>query len=167
MANNLFSKAEILALKKSGMFTDTPFELVGDVTTEEAVNSIIVTLQKPCRYVSITFIIPPESAGKSRNVYFSSESTHPTSAFHRSSPAATSESNFAIYKTTAEIIGGEVISYGGISGSTSQSIDYQVRKVDAIFTGYGGIKADNFTTIYVFSFSDSFPIGSSVKIYGC
>ncbi len=156
------------ARAKAGMVTDTPFELVGDVTTEEAVQSIVLMLSKPCRYISITFEIPTESVGASRNVYFSATDKMIVSeCFHRSETSKTSEINRAIYKSTAEIVGGEIISYGGISAGTSMTVDYMNRPIYGVLAGYGGIKADSFTKICVFTYGTAFPAGSSVKIYGC
>lgn len=153
---------------RMGMVTDTPFELVGDVTTEEAVQSIVLMLSKPCRYISITLEIPPESVGASRNVYFSAtDKPLTTKCFHRSQNAKTSEIDRAIYKSTAEIVGGEIISYGGISAGTNMPIDYTNRPIYGVLAGYGGMKADSFTNICVFTYGAAFPAGSSIKIYGC
>lgn len=162
------AEEQAAARGRMGMVTDTPFELVGDVTTEEAVQSIVLMLSKPCRYVSITLEIPPESVGASRNVYFSATDTIvPSNCFHRSQSAKTSETEKAIYKSTAEIVGGEIISYGGISAGTSMPVDYMNRPIYGALTGYGGLKADSFTKICVFTYGTAFPAGSSVKIYGC
>lgn len=151
---------------------DTPFEVVADVITEESVSVISATLKKPCRYVSISFVIPTESVGSSRNVYFGTDNIT-TNCFHRSSTVATSETNYAIYNATAEIIGGAIISYGGIAVSTSVGIDYTSRPVYGVLRGYGAyaekevLKADDFTTIYIYSYGSAFPAGSKLKIYGC
>lgn len=162
------AEEQAAARGRMGMVTDTPFELVGDVTTEEAVQSIVLMLSKPCRYVSITLEIPTESVGTSRNVYFSATDKVVTAeCFHRSQNAKTSETDRAIYKSTAEIVGGEIISYGGISAGTNVPIDYQNRPIYGVLAGYGGIKADSFTNICVFTYGTAFPAGSSVKIYGC
>lgn len=150
---------------------DTPFEVVADVITEESVSIITATLKKPCRYVSISFVIPAESVGSSRNVYFGTNKAV-TDCFYRSSTAATSETNYAIYNATAEIIGGAIISYGGIAASTSLGIDYASRPVYGVLRGYGAyaekemLKADSFTTIYTYTYSSAFPAGSKLKIYG-
>lgn len=157
-----------MARAKAGIVTDTPFELVGDVTTEEAVQSIVLTLSNPCRYISITLEIPPESVGKSRNVYFSATDKVVTiECFHRSQDAKTSETHRAIYKSTAEIVGGEIISYGGISAATNTPVDYINRPIYGVLAGYGGMKADSFTKICVFTYGTAFPAGSKVNIYGC
>lgn len=156
------------ARARAGMVTDTPFELVGDVTTEEAVQSIVLMLSKPCRYISITLEIPPESVGASRSVYFSAtDKVVITECFHRSQNAKTSGTDRAIYKSTAEIVGGEIISYGGISVGTNMNIDYMYHPIYGVLAGYGGMKADSFTNICVFTYGTAFPAGSSVKIYGC
>ena len=162
------AEEQAAARAKAGMVTDTPFELVGDITTEEAVQSIVLMLSKPCRYISITLEIPPESVGVSRNVYFSATAEPSTiECFHRSQNAKTSETDRAIYKSTAEIVGGEIISYGGISAGTSMPVDYMNRPIYGVLTGYGGLKADSFTKTCVFTYGTAFPAGSSVKIYGC
>lgn len=150
---------------------DTPFEAVADVITEESVSVISATLKKPCRYVSISFVIPTESVGSSRNVYFGTNAIT-TDCFHRSSTVSTSETNYAIYNATAEIIGGAIISYGGIAASASVDIDYTSRPVYGVLRGYGAyaekemLKADSFTTIYIYTYGSAFPVGSKLKIYG-
>lgn len=154
--------------RRMGLVTDTPFDLVGEVTTDEEVDSIVLTLSKPCKYVSIFFEIPTEPVGKSRNVYFSAmRNISPTTAFHRSQSVQTSDVNRAIYQSTAEIIGGEIISYGGISAAIKVTVDYTSRPVCGVLRGFGGLKADSFTTISVFTYSTAFPAGSYVKIFGC
>lgn len=162
------AEEQAAARAKAGIVTDTPFELVGDVTTEEAVQSIVLMLSKPCRYISITLEIPPESVGANRNVYFSAaDKVVPAECFNRSQNAKTSETDRAIYKSTAEIVGGEIISYGGISAGTNMPVDYMYRPIYGVLAGYGGMKADSFTKICVFTYGNAFPAGSSVKIYGC
>lgn len=162
------AEEQAAARAKAGIVTDTPFELVGDVTTEEAVQSIVLMLSKPCRYISITLEIPPESVGASRNVYFSATDKAVTiECFHRSQNAKTSEIDRAIYKTTAEIVGGEIMSYGGISAGTNMPVDYMNRPIYGVIAGYGGLKADSFTNICAFTYGTAFPAGSNVRIYGC
>ena len=165
---SLTAEEQTAARVRMGLVTDTPFELVGDVMTEEVVKMITLTLSKQCRCVSITFTIPPESAGNSRNVYFTADA-NPTvqNAFCGCNNAKTSETNKAEYRSAAEIIGGRIFSGGGISAEHNTGVDYQQRGIYGVMNGFGVLEADCFTQITVLTYGADFPAGSKVQIYGC
>ncbi|MGN1368447.1 MAG: collagen-like protein [Aristaeellaceae bacterium] len=155
------------ARERIGAISDTPLSVVADIKIEEAVNMITAQLDKPCRFVSAEFVIPPEETGVSRNVYFlENGKTKVTEAFVRSDSVSTSSTLSAYYQTSAIIIGGKLLSFGCIASGSTTNQDYQARTMRNVMNGYCRIDADTIDIISVLTYGTIFPAGSRLIVYG-
>ena len=157
------------ARERIGAFTDSPLTTVADVTLDSEASFINAQLSKQCKFVTCTFIIPPESSGQSRNVYFANniKSSNITDMFTRSLPVSTSSTNCAFYIVSALIIGGKILSFGCMSGTGLNITDHQTRTLNNPPNGFCVLDAESFGKIAVYTYGPAFPAGSRLVVTGC
>lgn len=143
------------------------FEDIATVTTTEETSAITINADSNGNPFSLSDIIfeitlPPESPTKQRSIYFGSKIT---TGYTFSRVALTSNASYITGAITyARIAYGRVISEGAISGPSNTR--HQPYSKYALFNGYGGIKAESFDSVSVFTYSGDFPAGTTVALKG-
>lgn len=157
------------ARERIGEFTDSPLATVADATLDVGVTFFKAQLAKPCRFVTCTFIIPPENVGQNRNIYFSANNdiASTLNMFTRSAPVSTSSTASAFYLASALIVGGKILSFGCISSNGKSIQDHQTRALNNPPNGFCVLDAQNFGTIAVYTYGTEFPAGSRLVVTGC
>ena len=156
------ARERIGASKKLGIWED-----IANVNINEDAAAITVNLDSNGNTFSLSDIIceitiPVENPAKQRNIYFGLKiSTNFT--FSRTA-LTTNTSYISGAITYARIVSGRVICDGAISGPSNTR--YQPYQKYAIFNGNGGIAAESFDTVSVFTYSDAFPAGTTVALKG-
>lgn len=143
------------------------WEEIVTVTTEEAVSVFTVDKDAGGNPFSLSqiiceFIIPTETASKTRHVYFGLE-PDPYKAFSRV-PVASSSIVKCGAVAYARIVSGRVICEAGIGSNLPNR--YQVGNNMSIFNGYGNFELESFDSITVFTYNDAFPAGCQIIIRG-
>ena len=156
------ARERIGASKGTGTFED-----IATVTTTEEASAITINADSNGKPFSLSDIIceitlPLESSTKQRSVYFGSKILTDY-AFSR--VALTTNAAYITGAITyARIAYGRVICEGVIAGpSNTRHQPYQKYE---IFNGHGGIKAESFDSIAVFTYSADFPAGTTVALKG-
>lgn len=156
------ARERIGASKGAGTFED-----IATVTITEEASAITVNVDSNGNPFSLSDIIceitlPTEDPTKARQIYFGCKLTT-ADAFSRI--ALTSNATYITGAITyARIVYGRVISEGAISGPSNTR--YQPYQKYALFNGHGGIKAESFDSVSVFTYSDAFPAGTTVALKG-
>lgn len=156
------ARERIGASKKLGIWED-----IATVNITEDAAAITVNLDANGNTFSLSDIIceitiPTESPVKQRSIYFGLNiSTNFT--FSRV-VLTTNERYISGAITYARIVSGRVICDGAISGPSNTR--YQPYYKYAIFSGHGGIEAESFDSVSVFTYSDAFPAGTTVILKG-
>lgn len=163
------AEEQAAARERIGEFTDSPLTIVADATLDEDVSVFKAQLAKSCRFVTCTFIIPPEIGGQNRNIYFAAniDKVNITNMFTRSAPISTSSTNYAFYMASALIVGGKILSFGCISSAGLSIDDHQTRALNNPPRGFCALDAQNFETITVYTYGKAFPAGSQLIVSGC
>ena len=156
------ARERIGASKKLGILED-----IATVNITEDASAITVNLDANGNTFSLSDIIceitiPTENPVKQRSIYFGLNiSTNFT--FSRIS-LTTNASYISGAITYARIVSGRVICDGAISGPSNTR--HQPYYKYAIFNGHGGIKAESFESVSVFTYNDAFPAGTTVTLKG-
>lgn len=169
MANNLFSKAEILALKKSIVGDVKAWEDIATVTIEESVSSITVDKDDDgnpfsLSHITLECIIPNEEKATQRSIYFANSTNISTIDSFSRIPTTTSASYPIEASTYAHIISGRILCESGIYSITNNR--YQASAVYAILNGYCSLMAESFDSICIFTYNDALPVGTKVILRG-
>lgn len=156
------ARERIGASKKLGIWED-----IATVNITEDVAAITVNLDANGNTLSLSDIIceikiPAENPVKQRSIYFGLK-TLANFTFSRTA-LTTNESYISGAITYARIVSGRVICDGAISGPSNTR--HQPYYKYAIFNGYGGIEAESFDSVSVFTYNDSFPAGTTVILKG-
>lgn len=143
------------------------FEDIATVTITEEASAITVNADSNGNPFSLSDIIceitlPVESTAKQRNIYFGCKISTDTTFSRVAITTNTSYITGAI--TYARVAYGRVICEGAISGPSNTR--YQPYNKYALFNGHGGIKAESFDSISVFTYSGDFPAGTTVALKG-
>ena len=143
------------------------WEDISTVTLTEEASAITVNLDANGNPFSLSDIIfeitlPAEDPVQTRSIYFGTQIST-DHVFSRSSHK-TNINYITGAVTYARIVSGRVICEGAISGPTNTR--YQPYAKYATFTGYGDIEAESFDSISVFTYSASFPSGTTVRLRG-
>ena len=156
------ARERIGASKKLGIWED-----IATVNITEDASAITVNLDANGNTFSLSNIIceitiPKENPVKQRNIYFGLKiSTN----FTFSRIVLTTNANYISGAITyARIVSGRVICDGAISGTSNTR--YQPYYKYAIFNGHGGIEAESFDSVSVFTYNDAFPAGTTVILKG-
>lgn len=150
------ARERIGASKKLGIWED-----IADVNITEEAAAITVNLDANGNTFSLSDIIceikiPAENPVKQRSVYFG---LNVSINFTFSRIALTTTASYTSGVITyARIVSGRVICDGAISGPSNTR--HQPYNKYAIFNGYGGIEAESFDSVSVFTYSDAFPAGT-------
>ena len=156
------ARERIGASKKLGIWED-----IATVSITEEAAAITVNLDANGNTFSLSDIIceitiPAENPVKQRSVYFGLNIST-TFTFSRIT-LTTNESYISGAITYARIVSGRVICDGAISGPSNTR--HQPYNKYAIFNGYGGIEAESFDSVSVFTYSVAFPAGTTVILKG-
>lgn len=156
------ARERIGASKKLGIWED-----IATVNITEDAAAITVNLDANGNTFSLSDIIceitiPVENPVKQRNIYFG---FNISTNFTFSRIALTTNASYISGAITyARIVSGRVICDGAISGPSNTR--YQPYYKYAIFNGHGGIEAESFDSVSVFTYSDAFPAGTTVILKG-
>lgn len=156
------ARERIGASKKLGIWED-----IATVNITEDASAITVNLDANGNTFSLSDIIveitiPTENPVKQRNIYFG---LNISTNFTFSRIALTTNAKYISGAITyARIVSGRVICDGAISGPSNTR--YQPYYKYAIFNGHGGIEAESFDSVSVFTYSDAFPAGTTVILKG-
>lgn len=156
------ARERIGASKKLGIWED-----IATLNITEEASAITVNVDSNGNPFSLSDIIceitfPAEDPVKPRYVYFGLKiSTN--LAFSRVA-LTTNASYISGAITYARIVSGRVICDGAISGPSNTR--YQPYYKYAIFNGHGGIEAESFDSVSVFTYSNAFPAGTTVILKG-
>ena len=156
------ARERIGASKKLGIWED-----IATVNITEDAAAITVNLDANGNTFSLSDIIceitiPAESPVKQRSIYFG---LNILANFTFSRIALTTNERYISGAITyARIVSGRVICDGAISGPSNTR--HQPYYKYAIFNGHGGIEAESFDSVSVFTYSDAFPAGTTVILKG-
>lgn len=156
------ARERIGASKKLGIWED-----IATVNITEDAAAITVNLDANGNTFSLSDIIceitiPVENPVKQRSIYFG---FNISTNFTFSRIALTTNASYISGAITyARIVSGRVICDGAISGPSNTR--HQPYYKYAIFNGHGGIEAESFDSVSVFTYSDAFPAGTTVILKG-
>ena len=156
------ARERIGASKKLGIWED-----IATVNITEDAAAIKVNLDANGNTFSLSDIIceitiPAENPVKQRSIYFG---LNISANFTFSRIALTTNERYISGAITyARIVSGRVICDGAISGPSNTR--HQPYYKYAIFNGHGGIEAESFDSVSVFTYSDAFPAGTTVILKG-